>query len=407
MPTPTSWPPVRPPIRPTRRPRWLFVILAIVAVLLLGGRTWLSYYVDALWFASLGYGEVFWKTLSLQWGIFVAFALATFLVLYGMFLGLKRAYLPDLPSGQTIWLGRQPLRLPVEPILHLIAIAASAILALIAAAVMMADWPTLALYWYTPAGGGGALDPIFSKPLNFYLFTLPAWQVVAGWLMFLAVMACLMAIFFALVAGGARAMERIHGGYRSVSWRGLSLALAFLLLMIALQVYLGRFALLFQDHTIFGGVTYTDAHVMLPGLLVLCVAFLVGAAIAVGNAIPGRRGRWLVAGMVPAVVCYLVVQVFAWYMSSFIVKPNELVREQPYIVNNIKWTRQAYGLDQVSRHEFPAEAGIQAVDAADNQPTLQNIRPVGLARPAGHPAADPGNPHLLRFSRYRHRPLRN
>jgi uncharacterized membrane protein (UPF0182 family) len=63
-----------------------------------------------------------------------------------------------------------------------------------------------------------------------------------------------------------------------------------------------------------------------------------------------------------------------WYVSNFIVKPNELVRETPYIANNIKMTQQAYGLDQFTQREFPAETTVDAADPANNQPTLQNIR---------------------------------
>ena len=84
--------------------------------------------------------------------------------------------------------------------------------------------------------------------------------------------------------------------------------------------------------------------------------------------------RWLVVAVVPAVVCYLALQLVGWYVSSFIVKPNELVREQPYIAHNIELTRQAYGLDRVSQREFPAETTVEAADPANNQATLQNIR---------------------------------
>jgi uncharacterized membrane protein (UPF0182 family) len=52
----------------------------------------------------------------------------------------------------------------------------------------------------------------------------------------------------------------------------------------------------------------------------------------------------------------------------------ELVREQPYIANNIALTRQAYGLDRVSLREFPAETDVAAADPANSQATLQNIR---------------------------------
>ncbi|HEV2115696.1 MAG TPA: UPF0182 family protein [Terriglobales bacterium] len=364
---------MRPPVRPSRRPRWLLVVLAVVVIVLLGGRTWLSYYVDALWFGALGYGEVFWKTLSIQSAVFLAFAAATFVILYGTFLLLQWAYLSDLPIGHTIWIGGQPLRLPVEPILRLIAIAASLVIGLASGAVMMAQWPTLALYWYAPRAAG-ALDPIFARPLNFYLFTLPVWELISGWLMLLAVIICAVAVFFVIVAGGTRALERSRITYSPLSWRGLSVAFAFLLLMIGVQVYLGRFDRLFEAHTIFSGVSYTDAHVTLPGLLVVCIALVLGAGIAVVNAIWARRGRWLVAAMVPAAVCYFVIQIAGWYVSSFIVKPNELVREQPYIAHNIELTRRAFGLERITGREFPAETGVQAADPANNQATLQNIR---------------------------------
>jgi uncharacterized membrane protein (UPF0182 family) len=146
------------------------------------------------------------------------------------------------------------------------------------------------------------------------------------------------------------------------------------LLIIAMRVYLGRFELLFDDHTIFGGVTYTDAHVTITGMLVVYTALVLGAIIAAVNAIRVPRGRWLVAAVLPAAVCYIVVQVVAWYVSSFIVKPNELVREKPYIVYNTDLTRQAYGLNRVAQREFPAETTVEAAEPASNQATLQNIR---------------------------------
>jgi hypothetical protein len=37
---------------------------------------------------------------------------------------------------------------------------------------MMLEWPTIALYRYAPRTAGGFVDPVFGKPLNFFLFTL-------------------------------------------------------------------------------------------------------------------------------------------------------------------------------------------------------------------------------------------
>ena len=96
MPESIDWPPPRLSYSKPPRRRRLVIIFIVLAAIFFGGRTALSYYVDVLWFGSLGYGDVFWKTLGLQWGIFAAFAAATFFILYGSFLALKRAHLPDL-----------------------------------------------------------------------------------------------------------------------------------------------------------------------------------------------------------------------------------------------------------------------------------------------------------------------
>jgi len=118
-----DWPRMQSPRRSHRRR--FFVVLAILLGVLVGGRSGLSYYVDLLWFRSLGYGEVFWRSLTLQWEVFAAFAAATFLVLYGSFVALKRSHLPDLPEGHTILIGGQPVKLPVEPVLRIIALVIS------------------------------------------------------------------------------------------------------------------------------------------------------------------------------------------------------------------------------------------------------------------------------------------
>jgi len=188
------------------------------------------------------------------------------------------------------------------------------------------------------------------------------------------VILCFLAAFFILVTGGSRVLAGRLSRHVTLPWRGISIAFAFLLLILAMRAYIGRFERLLDDHTIFGGVTYTDAHIALTGTLIVCGALILGAVIAIVNAARVPQGRWLVAAIIPAAVCYIAVQGIAWYVSSFIVKPNELVREKPYIVFNTELTRQAYGLDRITRREFPAETTIEAADPANNQATLRNIR---------------------------------
>jgi uncharacterized membrane protein (UPF0182 family) len=360
--------------RGARRRLRLLILVLILAAIVFSFRTVLSYWVDLLWFGSLGYADVFWTSLHLQWAIFLSFAIATFAILFGAFSALKRAHQTDLPRDHTIVFGGQPVKLSVEPVLRVAAWIVCIGGALVTGASMMDDWPTLALWWYTPSAGSGASDPIFGKPLSFFLFTLPAWHVILDWLLTMSVAVCLVAVFFLLITGGMRALDKGRANYGPSPWRGVSVALSGLLLILAVNVYLSRYDMLLVHHTLFDGINYTDAHLMLTGLLIVSFALVVGAGIAAANASRRPRGVGLVAAIAPAAVCYVLLSIVGWYVSNFIVKPNELVREEPYITNNIQMTRAAFGLDQFTQREFPAETTVEATDPANNQPTLQNIR---------------------------------
>src|SRR5204863_2731791 len=173
---------------------------------------------------------------------------------------------------------------------------------------LLAVWQTLALYWYgwpdgiratsqMAAAAAAAADPILGRPLGFYLFTLPAWELLSGWVLTLAVIACAIAGFFVVISGGSRLVTGRRGPRGETPWRGLSIAFAALLATLAVRIYLSRFERLLDDHTIFAGATYTDAHITLTGLLLVSIALFAGAVIAVINAFGVPRVRWLVAAV--------------------------------------------------------------------------------------------------------------
>jgi len=372
MPETIEWPLHGEPSRPRRR--GVLFLLIILAVILFGSRTTIAYWVDLLWFRSLGYGEVFWKTRWLQWSAFAVFATATFVILFGVFSLLKRAHGDDLPSTHTILIGGQPLHLPIAKFSRMVAVLVAGLISLATGTTMAAQWSAFAVYWYAPHGANTIADPIFARPLNFYLFTLPVWQIISGWLLMLAVISAILAALFLVVSGGSRALSERFSSSVPLAWRGVSIATGFLLAVVAMRVYISRFELLFEHHTVFDGVTYTDAHVAVFGLLIVCIALLIGAVVALASAAINPRGRWLAFSIAPAALCYIVLGLASWYVTTFLVKPNQLDRERSYIANNIKMTREAYALAGFTQHQFPAEVDPGAADPANNQSTLENIR---------------------------------
>ena len=227
----------------------------------------------------------------------------------------------------------------------------------------------------SPPASGGTVDPVFGRSaqlLPVHASGLAVHRRLAADAGHPGLRA---GAFFVLISGGTQLAERRFDRSPAAAVARLSAALGFLLLVVALRVYLGRFERLLADHTVFGGVTYTDAHVMLGACCGRLAAWSRGRPSRLVNLASGPRMRWLVAGA--ACLPWSVSSRYTssgWYVASFIVKPNQLVREQPYIAHNIDFTRQAYGLDRIAQHEFPAETTVEAADPANNQATLQNIR---------------------------------
>ena len=87
-----------------------------VALLVFGGGTALSYYVDALWFDSLGFADVFWTTLRLQGQVFTVFAVATFVDPLRLVPRAEAGRSSASWRGLPILINGQPIKLPVEPV---------------------------------------------------------------------------------------------------------------------------------------------------------------------------------------------------------------------------------------------------------------------------------------------------
>lgn len=357
-----------------RRSPFLLPGLAVLAAVVLGGSRFLSYYVEALWFSSLGYTAVFRKTLLLEWGVFALFFVLTFALLFGSFLLLRdNRFGSGTGLVRSVLVNGQPLTINVGRWLKPAVLLAGLFVAFISASALSSEWPTFARWIYS-GHAGGVTDPVLGRPLNFYLLTLPAWQLLAGWFTAMSVLVLVLAAGLYVLQNRQQLQDFRFADTQSSQWRGVYAAGAFFLASLALHAWLSRFSLLLDEHTIFSGVTYTDAHVELPGLLLVAVTLVLGSLFLAYCAARRSGARWIAAAALPGVVLYVAVQLAGMAVNTFVVKPNELVKEQPYIRNNIVATRTAYALDNIVVRPFAAGTTVADADAPNNQPTLQNIR---------------------------------
>jgi hypothetical protein len=225
----------------------------------------------------------------------------------------------------------------------------------------------------------GFHDPIFGKPVTFYLFDLPFWSDLRGFIFAVVIVTILV---YWLSARGWQlrftlpeitrgpmdlSLLRLSGGLESRFLRG---ALAFFLIALAARFYLGRFEMVWNQHRFMVGVDYTDEHFALPLYWLVIAALIVGAGLVMMR-------RWITTAAVVggSLVLMWIVPSIA---SALYVKPNEISLERPYIQTHIEATRAAYGLGTASPkglREIEMHTDPNAtIDVTKHKPLLDNVR---------------------------------
>ena len=345
--------------RPNFRPaRGAVVRLALLLFIVIAAFQSISFYVESLWYGSLGFQSVFWYRLRAQSLVFLAVAAITATVLWLLF----RAVTPAAGYSRRPFLeiGGEAIVIPTSETVRRLAVPAAAVLGVFFGIAFTSDWNTFALF-LNRTSTPGIVDPIFGRQLSFYLFTLPVLDAAAGWLLAIGVIVLIAAVLLA-------ATDML------ATFKGVSLALSLLLVVVAFQVYLSRYKILVQENSFFSGVRYVDHAIVIPGLSFLVAALLVGSAIAAANVRMGRLRNLPLAVAIP-LLTYLFAGIIApAYVTTFVVRPNELVKETPYIKNNIEFTRKAFALDRIEEAPFEPRLTNAVFDPAKHQETLDNVR---------------------------------
>jgi uncharacterized membrane protein (UPF0182 family) len=340
-------------------------VVAIIAAL-----EAVPFYTDWLWFQEVGYGRVFVTVAALRGELLLVVGTLSFLFLAANLRAAARARPPDV-----FWELEEPLGLPsrvvLEPVLQRALTPVTALLGLLFGLPASAEWSTVLLYRHAQVFG--ITDPLFGRDVGFYVFSLPAWHRLLGWIFFLVALAlaATAVVYFlgrvlVLTARGpvitARARAHLLG------------LLAALLLMKAVDFYLDRYELVYSQRGGILGATYADVHATLPALWVLCVLALLCGATTLLHVF--RRGaRPVFAGLIVLGLGWLAgLWAYPAAVQRLRVAPNALVAESPFIARHIRMTRLAFGLDRIEERDFPARETLEAGDLARNAPTLKNVR---------------------------------
>ena len=144
-------------------------------------------------------------------------------------------------------------------------------------------------------------------------------------------------------------------------------------IMLGLDFFLQQFELL-QAHTgAVYGAGFTDVTITLWKLRILAVLAVVAAIMFVIQ-IKKRNFKQLLTVPVIMIAIGAVGTGAESLVQNFIVSPDELSKETPYLERNVEYTQYAYQLDDVSAIPFASDNKLTASDIADNAETINNIR---------------------------------
>ena len=349
-------------------PRWTgrrlpVIALAVIALLILVSARWgASLLIDYEWWKEIGQVHTWidyytYQTVPVAIGIM----LAAFVLWWAHHRAVKF-------SGTN---------LKEHPLYSRLTTLAAILLGWIIASANIDNW-TIMRYIGSrslPAASEAWHDPVFNRPLHFYLFDLPFYEDLRVYVLSLTVVSIL--VYWVSARGWQLRYQlpdfsqpqqidlrflRLSGGLESKYLKG---AIAVFLLAMAVKFFLGRYEMVWNEHGFMTGVDYTDATVGLPLQWLLILAAIAAAVLVILN-------RWIQAAsmFVALPIAAIVPPIF----SSLYVKPNEISLEQPYIDAHIRATRIAYGLERkVKEIEFLTEPEA-TLDETKHKALLDNVR---------------------------------
>ena len=358
--------------RPSRFRRLATFVVSGVFFFLLVSRWLATLWTDYLWYQSLD-AENVWFTLTFTkvW-LVIGASLVAFVVIWINLFVVDRisprsfafAETPDeeLLERYNEW---------IEPRARLVRFGFStffAVLVGLGAAAWWQDW----LQWRNGVPFGIA-DPVFQNDISRYVFGLPFYRDVYGWMFQLLLITTLIVVAAHYLNGGIKIGtpgRRTSDGVKA----HISILVAAIALLKALGYMFDKWELLYSGRGAVFGASFTDVNAQVPALNLLIFISIVSAIILLVNvwfrgwSLPAvALGIWLVTsigvgGIYPALV------------QRFSVEPNELNKELPYVQHNLDFTRFAYGLDDVDVRPFDASTGLTAEIVEENRPTINNIR---------------------------------
>ena len=161
----------------------------------------------------------------------------------------------------------------------------------------------------------------------------------------------------------------------------IMLAIAMLAIIMVQDIVLGKFAST-RNGTSLYGAGFIDVTIKKWGYIIFAIFIMICTIKAL---IKSKKGEYRKAcNTLLEVPIYLVILFMVVFLADVIyIKPNELDKQKEYINTNIKFTKQAYGID-IDEIEIANTGTITVEDIDKNPEVIDNINIYNKSRVLSH-----------------------
>ncbi|MBN2402188.1 MAG: UPF0182 family protein [Spirochaetes bacterium] len=332
-----------------------------------------NFYLDFEWFKIKDGLNIFWTLIFTKFNVTLLFSLIFIILFFLNFLLIR-----ILGGKGRIFTNNilDRIKLPIfgstRKALYIILAIGIIILGFIMGAGAGAYWKEYLIYFNSVPFAGFPLDPIFNKDIGFYIFSLPFYEFLYGWAMSSLIIITIFSMIFHIINGGILFRNRLD--FSLFSRTHLSVLLSLIVLLFGFSYRISAYGLLFSQRGKFYGAGYTAVNAELIAYDVCMIISFIAAALLLFNIFKKsfKLPIFVLVTLIPAY--FLLGTIYPSIQQRFFVEPNELEMERPYINNNIKFTRLAYGLENLILKPFANNSNITYREIAKNKNTLDNIR---------------------------------
>jgi uncharacterized protein len=355
---------------PTNRTRLTFTVTAvIVAVIIVGFIVFSGLYADVLWYDQLGYLDV----LRTQWvTIAVTFVAAFLAMALPVWLCVEIAFRAR-PTYAKLNTQLDRYQEVIEPLRRIAMIGIPAALGLFAGASTTSQWQIV--LEYLNRSSFGQTDPQFGLDISFYVFELPFYTWLAGFVAFVFGIAFVATLATVYLYGGIRVVGRDVRISRPARVQLAILGALFIAAQGA-NLWLDQYSTLVRDSAgyLTTGAGYAEANAYIPGRIILAAIAAFVVLLFIVTAITGRWRISVVGTALLIVSSILVGGIYPGIIQNFQVRPTERVLESEYIDRSIAATRDAYGVAGVVEQPYKAQTTAAAGALREDADTTASIR---------------------------------